>query len=153
MLSRPQPLLRELDQALPDRPFSVRLWDGSTLPATNGGGPTFEVRSPDALAHALLSPGQLGLGRAYVSGELDVDDLDAVLEVLAEWQAPPIERREQRARARRGPRASASAARRTCRGRSCGSRGRRHTPERDARAVRHHYDVSNDFFELFLGET
>ena len=95
MLSRAEPLLRELEHALPDRPFAVRLWDGSTLPATNGGGPTFEVRSPDALAHALLSPGQLGLSRAYVSGALDVDDLDAVLEVLAEWQPPAIERREQ----------------------------------------------------------
>jgi cyclopropane-fatty-acyl-phospholipid synthase len=29
-------------------------------------------------------------------------------------------------------------------------RGRRHSPERDARAVRHHYDVSNEFFALFL---
>jgi cyclopropane-fatty-acyl-phospholipid synthase len=29
-------------------------------------------------------------------------------------------------------------------------RGRRHSIERDARAVRHHYDVSNDFFALFL---
>ena len=88
MLSRPEPLIRELQQALPERPFNVRLWDGSTLPATNGGGPTFEVRSPDALAHAILSRGQLGLSRAYVSGALDVDDLDAVLEVLAEWQPP-----------------------------------------------------------------
>src|SRR4051795_10727387 len=95
MLSRPQPLLRELEHALPDRPFAVRLWDGSTLPPTNGGGPTFEVRSPDAFAHAILSPGQLGLSRAYVSGALDVDDLDAVLEVLGTWQPPPLERREQ----------------------------------------------------------
>jgi cyclopropane-fatty-acyl-phospholipid synthase len=31
--------------------------------------------------------------------------------------------------------------------------GRRHSKERDARAVRHHYDVSNEFFELFLGPT
>ncbi|MGH2799565.1 MAG: class I SAM-dependent methyltransferase, partial [Thermoleophilaceae bacterium] len=30
-------------------------------------------------------------------------------------------------------------------------RGRRHSRERDARAVRHHYDVSNEFFELLLG--
>src|SRR6476619_4460788 len=36
MLSRPEPLLRELEHALPERPFAVRLWDGSTLPATNG---------------------------------------------------------------------------------------------------------------------
>jgi cyclopropane-fatty-acyl-phospholipid synthase len=152
MLSQPEPLLRELEHALPDRPFSVRLWDGSTLPATNGGGPTFEVRSPDALAHALLSPGQLGLSRAYVSGALDVDDLDAVLEVLGEWQPPAIERREQAklalaaARAfglRRPPHVPRAELRLS---------GRRHTPERDARAVRHHYDVSNEFFALFLGE-
>jgi cyclopropane-fatty-acyl-phospholipid synthase len=152
MLSRPEPLLRELEQAIPDRPFAVRLWDGSTLPATNGGGPTFEVRSPDALAHALLSPGQLGLSRAYVSGALDVDDLDAVLAVLADWQPPPLERREQAKLAlaaargfglRRPPHVPRAELRLT---------GRRHSPERDARAVRHHYDVSNDFFRLFLGE-
>jgi cyclopropane-fatty-acyl-phospholipid synthase len=29
--------------------------------------------------------------------------------------------------------------------------GEHHSPERDARAVRHHYDVGNEFFELFLG--
>jgi cyclopropane-fatty-acyl-phospholipid synthase len=32
-------------------------------------------------------------------------------------------------------------------------RGRRHSRERDRRAVTHHYDVSNDFFRLFLGES
>ena len=32
-------------------------------------------------------------------------------------------------------------------------RGRRHSRERDARAVRHHYDVSNEFFALFLDES
>ena len=31
--------------------------------------------------------------------------------------------------------------------------GHRHSKERDARAIRHHYDVGNDFFRLFLGET
>ena len=32
-------------------------------------------------------------------------------------------------------------------------RGRRHSVARDRRSVRHHYDVSNEFFELFLGES
>ena len=32
-------------------------------------------------------------------------------------------------------------------------RGRRHSRERDARAVRHHYDVSNEYFALFLDES
>ncbi|MDX6683967.1 MAG: cyclopropane-fatty-acyl-phospholipid synthase, partial [Baekduia sp.] len=30
-------------------------------------------------------------------------------------------------------------------------RGRRHSADRDRRSVRHHYDVSNEFFRLFLG--
>jgi cyclopropane-fatty-acyl-phospholipid synthase len=111
----------------------------------------FWVRSPDAVAHVLRAPGQLGLGRAYVSGALDVDDVDAVLELLDSWKPPALDGRARArltlaaARAtglRRPPRAPAAELR---------LRGRRHTRERDARAVRHHYDVSNEFFELMLG--
>src|SRR5687767_2101485 len=74
LLATTRPLRGELQRALPDRPFGVRFWDGSELPASNGGGPSFSVRSPAAMWHALSAPGQLGLGRAYVSGELEVDD-------------------------------------------------------------------------------
>ena len=96
------PLRREVARALPSRPFAVRFWDGSELPATAGpdparpAAPTFTVRSPRAIAHALRAPGQLGLGRAYVAGELEVDDIDAVMRLLDTWQPPPID----------GPRAS-----------------------------------------------
>ena len=77
---RPGALLGELESTLPERPFSVEMWDGSRLPATNGeAGPSFRVRSPQAIAHALRSPGQLGIGRAYVAGDLEVEDLDAVM--------------------------------------------------------------------------
>jgi cyclopropane-fatty-acyl-phospholipid synthase len=154
------PLRREVERALPSRPFAVRFWDGSELPATfapgEGNGappPTFTVRSPRAVAHALRAPGQLGLGRAYVSGELAVDDIDAVMRLLDTWQAPPLARRDRlrlmlAAVAAMGltrpPRPPAS---------ELAPRGARHSRERDARAVRHHYDVSNDFFELFLGPT
>jgi cyclopropane-fatty-acyl-phospholipid synthase len=152
MLSNTAPFREQLARAIPSRPFSVELWDGSSVPSTNGGGPTFRVRSPDAFAHAVMAPGQLGLGRAYVSGAIDVDDLDAVLELLDGWEPPPLDRREQArlalaaARAsgiRRPPRPPKAELR---------PRGKRHSLERDARAVRHHYDVSNDFFKLFLGD-
>jgi cyclopropane-fatty-acyl-phospholipid synthase len=147
------PLRRELEVALPERPFELQFWDGSALPATTGNGshPVLSARSPRAVAHALLAPGQLGLSRAYVSGELEVDDLDAVLELLRDWSPPPIDGATQgrlllaAARAvgvMRPPRPPAVELR---------PRGRRHSIARDARAVRHHYDVSNDFFELFLG--
>jgi cyclopropane-fatty-acyl-phospholipid synthase len=153
MLSRPDAFLRELEQALPERPFAVRLWDGTALASTNGAGPTFEVRSPDAFAHAALAPGQLGLGRAYVSGALDVDDLEATLELLDEWHPPSLDRSTRarlmlaaaRAFGLRRPPAAPKAELRL--------HGRRHTLERDARAVRHHYDVSNEFFALLLDES
>ncbi|MET0973544.1 MAG: cyclopropane-fatty-acyl-phospholipid synthase family protein [Thermoleophilaceae bacterium] len=151
--SRTAPLLAVIERAIPERPFSIVLWDGSRLPSTEGGGPTFTARSRSALAHVLRAPGQLGLGRAYVSGALEVDDIDAVLEVLGSWQPPALDGRDRArlmlAAARacgvvRPPSIPASELR---------PRGRRHSRERDARAVRHHYDLSNDYFALFLDES
>jgi cyclopropane-fatty-acyl-phospholipid synthase len=151
--SRTAPLLAEIERTVPERPFSIVLWDGSRLPSTNGGGPTFTARSRTALAHVLRAPGQLGLGRAYVSGALEVDDIDAVLEMLGSWQPPALDGRDRArlmlAAARacgvvRPPSIPASELR---------PRGRRHSRERDARAVRHHYDLSNDYFALFLDES
>jgi len=149
--SNTEPLRTELAAALPDRPFELRFWDGSCLPSTVGdGGPVLEAGSPRAVAHALLAPGQLGLTRAYVSGELTVDDLDKVLDLLRDWTPPPIDASRRRrlllgalraAGLMRPPRPPAVELR---------PRGARHSIQRDARAVRHHYDVANDFFALFL---
>ena len=83
------PLREALTEVLPERPFRVTLWDGSELPSTSGDGPVFSVRSPVALGHMLRAPGQLGLGRAYVAGELDVDDVDKVLALLDGYSPPP----------------------------------------------------------------
>src|ERR1044072_9278989 len=86
------PLRREIERQIPERPFAVEFWDGTRLPANDGDGPTFFVRSPRAAAHVLRAPGQLGLGRAYVSGELDVDDIDATIGLLDGWQPPLLDR-------------------------------------------------------------
>jgi cyclopropane-fatty-acyl-phospholipid synthase len=142
--------LAELARALPERPFALELWDGTGLPATTPGGPVFRVRGPEAVAHVIRAPGQLGIGRAYVSGGLEPDDLDAVVELLNTFKAPPI---DARTRARLALAAAALAGPRLPRppAAELRPRGRRHSAERDARAVRHHYDVSNDYFALFLG--
>lgn len=150
MFSDPEPLRRAIAEAIPDRPFQVSFWDGGLLPSSTGGGPTFIVRSPRAVAHLLRAPGELGLGRAYVTGTLDVDDLDAVMQLVDEWQEPEIglgsRLRLMAAGLRaaglvRPPRRPAS---------ELVPKGRPHTQDRDARAVRHHYDVANEFFALFL---
>ena len=143
-----------LDQALPARPFRLELWDGSRIEADGVAARlTFRLRSPRALSHLLRAPGQLGLGRAYVTGEVEVDDLDAALDVLDGYQPAVLDARLKArlvaAAIRAGallrvPRAPAAELR---------PRGRRHSRERDRRAVSHHYDVSNDFFRLLLGES
>jgi cyclopropane-fatty-acyl-phospholipid synthase len=146
------PLRRELARALPQRPFALRFWDGSELSASgsaSGAAPVFTVRSPRAVGHALRAPGQLGLGRAYVAGELAVDDLDAVLRLLATWRPPPLDGRT-RARLTLAALAACGPMRPAPPAAELVPRGARHSRERDARAVRHHYDVSNDFFALFL---
>jgi cyclopropane-fatty-acyl-phospholipid synthase len=154
MTSRTEPLLSEVEKALPERPFSIEMWDGGRLASTNGGaGPTFTVRSPAALAHALRAPGQLGLGRAYVSGALDVDDIDGVLEVLGGWQPPPIDRGTKARLALAAARACGVMRPPSVPAAELRPRGRRHSLMRDARAVRHHYDLSNDYFALFLDES
>jgi cyclopropane-fatty-acyl-phospholipid synthase len=116
-------------------------------------GPTFTVRSPKAVAHVVRAPGELGLGRAYVAGELEVDDLDRVIDLIDDFQEPRIDR-ATRARL-------AVAALRAC-GLTIPPRapkgelrlkGHSHSKQRDAKAVRHHYDVSNEFFELFLDDS
>ncbi|HVQ57422.1 MAG TPA: cyclopropane-fatty-acyl-phospholipid synthase family protein [Solirubrobacterales bacterium] len=150
-LANTAPLRREIENRLPERPFAIEFWDGTRVPSTTGEGPTFSVRSPRAAAHVLRAPGQLGLGRAYVSGELEVDDIDAVIALLDSWQPPALEGTDKRALLFGAVRAAGISKPPPRPAAELRPNGRRHSKERDARAVRHHYDVSNEFFELFLG--
>ncbi len=148
-----RPLSYELERVLPWRPFNVRFWDGSAVEATVDEAPTFFVRRPIALAHFLSSPGTLGLGRAYVEGSLAVDDLDGAFAVVDEYEPPPLTGVD---RVRLGLAIAAAAVpagipRRPELELILG--GERHSVERDAAAVRYHYDVGNDFFALFLDES
>jgi cyclopropane-fatty-acyl-phospholipid synthase len=151
---RTTPLREVLAQALPDRPFRIELWDGTEVPSTNGnGGPVFSLRSPRALGHVLRAPGQLGLGRAYVSGEIDVDDMDATLDLLDGYSVPPLDTAGKARLAAAAIRAGALRSLPRPPAAELRPRGRRHSRDRDKRAVTHHYDVSNEFFRLFLGES
>ncbi|HWJ51070.1 MAG TPA: cyclopropane-fatty-acyl-phospholipid synthase family protein [Solirubrobacteraceae bacterium] len=147
------PLSRELRRVLPERPFHVRFWDGSTVAATEPDAPTFFVRKPSALAHFLRAPGSLGLGRAYVEDSIAVDDLDAAFLVVDEWEPPAIGNGD---RLRLGLAIAAAAAPGGIPRRPSIElvlRGGLHSIERDREAVRYHYDVGNDFFALFLDES
>jgi len=146
-------LCRELERVLPERPFSIEFWDGGRVPATVAAAPTFYVRRASAIAHALRAPGPLGLGRAYVEGSLETDDIDGAFLVVDDWVPPPITGADRRrllaalllaalpAGIPRRPATELLLA------------GDLHSPERDAAAIRYHYDVGNEFFALFLDES
>jgi cyclopropane-fatty-acyl-phospholipid synthase len=150
MLSRTTPLRHEIERTLPHRPFAVELWDGTTIPATESNGTTFSIRSPQALAHLLRSPGELGLGRAYVLGLLDVDDVEGAIRVIDTWEPPTLSRADQARLALALVRATGIVAPPRRPSIELRPLGRLHSIGRDRRAVRYHYDAGNDFFALFL---
>lgn len=147
----------------PDMPVTVHAWDGSHAgPPRAGEAVTFTVHSPRAARYILAAPNQLGLARAYITGELTIEgDLEQALVSLFDAVNPahpdsrPLTPRRLLTTAPRAlpdvaalwglalpPRPPAVEAH---------PRGRRHSRSRDAAAIRHHYDVSNDFYRLLLG--
>jgi cyclopropane fatty-acyl-phospholipid synthase-like methyltransferase/DUF1365 family protein len=135
-----------------DLPVRVQAWDASV--AGPAGGPTVVLRSRRALRRIVAQPGELGLARAYVTGELDVDG-DLTEGFRQVWSAaengrPPLT-------VGRRLRALAAAVRLgaigpTPRPPSIEARlsGRAHTRGRDRAVIAHHYDLSNEFYELIL---
>jgi cyclopropane-fatty-acyl-phospholipid synthase len=144
-----------LDQTAAKLPVAVRWWDGSE---TQFGEPsaTIVVRSPHAVRRLLYQPNELGLSRAFVAGEVDVEgDLFALLDPPA--GAPGLRRRA-------GARTAISLWRAALRLKAVGLpvappaeearlTGGVHSRRRDERAISHHYDVGNDFYRLVLGES
>jgi cyclopropane-fatty-acyl-phospholipid synthase len=131
-------------------PIAVEAYDGSRSGPVDAPA-TIVIRSPDALRRIVTAPGELGLARAYVSGDLELQgSIWALLELrdripdvqlepkmmlrlvreLGGWrEVRPLPPPDEEVRLR----------------------GRRHSKARDAAAISHHYDVSNAFYRLVLG--
>ncbi|MGZ4666461.1 MAG: class I SAM-dependent methyltransferase [Frankiaceae bacterium] len=144
---------------LAGRPDSVALqaWDGSAA-GVDGAPLLLRLRSIRALRHMVSAPGQLGLSRAYVDGDIDLDgDPYEALKVVAQfhasggWAERAAALRDLLAAAGPGMLRPLPAPAQEVRGRW--RRGIRHSKSRDAAAIAHHYDVGNRFYELVLGPT
>ena len=133
-------------------PIRIALWDGSGLGEETRG--TVHVRRPEALRRILYAPGELGLARAYVSGDLDIEgEIVPMLDVLSR-RVP----REVKLGPSGAARAALAALGVGAIGRplpappeECHTSGRLHSKTRDAQAISHHYDVGNEFYEIVLG--
>jgi cyclopropane-fatty-acyl-phospholipid synthase len=140
----------------PDAPVQFKAFDGSTAGAASS--PVrITIKSRDAVAYLAQAPGALGLARAYVSGHLDVDgDMYAALARMASAQRLEWTKAEQLRLLGDlgGPRLlwpRMEPPPQEVRVNSRWRLGRRHSKDRDANAISHHYDVSNTFYEWVLG--
>jgi cyclopropane-fatty-acyl-phospholipid synthase len=125
--SRVERMLEDL-RAHADLPVAILLWNGRRIDL--GKAPRVTLRVPRAASlRYLVKPSLATLGEAYVEGHLDIDG--PICEAL----------RAAEGLSRQG---------------GASARGRRpllgstHSRRRDAEAIRHHYDVSNDFYALWL---
>ena len=134
----------------PTVPVRFTAFDGSTA-GVDDPVATITVRSPKAVAYLVQSPGELGMARAYVAGELDVDgDLHSALMALWAGNIGNLTWAQRRdALKALGPSALRYAQPPGLEVRRLP--GRRHSKRRDAQAISHHYDVSNRFYEWILG--
>ena len=134
-------------------PFRVEAYDGSVAEASitsPASAITLKILRRDAITRVLTHPGELGMARAYVAGDIDIDgDLDGLFQL----SAPSARQLLNVANLRSllgvvGASALKPIAPPTIEARQ---RGALHSRARDRAAISHHYDVSNRFYEMVLG--
>jgi cyclopropane-fatty-acyl-phospholipid synthase len=137
----------------PDLPFAVEAYDGSRVGPADPPA-TVRVRSPLAVQRVLGAPGELGFARAYVAGDLDVEgDIYAVLSQRDLLIGLPKRPTQLLALARLSRLAGFPTRPPAPPKEEVRLNGWLHSRSRDAAAIAHHYDISNDFYRLILGPT
>jgi len=134
-------------------PFRVEAYDGSVAEptiASSANDVTLRILRREAITRVLTHPGELGVARAYVAGDLDIDgDLDPLFEL----ELPPIHQLLSPDNVRALLGVIGASALRPLPPPNIEARvsGALHGRSRDRQAVSHHYDVSNRFYEMVLG--
>jgi len=130
-------------------PFRVEAYDGSAAGPTDSPLTVRFVR-PEAITRILTRPGELGLSRAYVAGDIE---LDGSIYELFDLQAPAIKTifKTQPIRSLIGETGLSILKPIAPPAIEAKQKGLLHSRTRDAQAISHHYDVSNEFYETILG--
>ena len=131
--------------------LAVRLWDGTRWPDDEPRAVTLVLKHPGALRAMFSTGSELALSEAYLYDDFDIEGVvenvfdlaDALAKRTSGWRRKlsvlaDLRRLPPAGGHRSGGRGPARL------------RGRQHSVERDREAVRYHYDVSNDFYRLFL---
>jgi cyclopropane-fatty-acyl-phospholipid synthase len=134
-------------------PFRVEAYDGSVAEPTvesSANDITLKILRRDALTRVITHPGELGIARAYVAGDIDIDgDLDALFEL----SVPPVTQllKVENLRSLLATVGTSALKPLSPPDIEAKQRGVLHSRSRDKRAISHHYDVSNHFYEMVLG--
>ena len=157
-LARSQSVFARLFGAPAERTFNVRYWDGTVERGSLATPPfTIVVKRRGALRRMLLPPSELSIVESYLSGDMDVEgDLEAATElgdaIALRLRSPATLAaltRHLLALPRGEPAPPVHDARAE---HYVEPVGRRHEAERDRAAIRYHYDVGNDFYQLWLDQ-
>jgi len=113
-------------------PLRVELWNGQKLDFGQQS-PQVTVRVPHASALSyLMTPSLFNLGKAYVEGKIEVEGrVNEIISVGSALAKQTLKPEGKFARV---------------------VRSFQHTKKKDEEAIRYHYDVSNDFYSLWLDE-
>jgi cyclopropane-fatty-acyl-phospholipid synthase len=156
------PTVADIVRAVTDSPPAIRItaYDGSSI-GPRDAGIGLHVVNERGLSYLLTAPGDLGMARAYVTGDLELlgahpGDPYPALRVVEDSLRLRLPSAAEAISLARGlgwerllppsppPQEAAPPWRRAL-------RGLRHSRNRDRTAVHHHYDVSNAFYEKVLG--
>jgi cyclopropane-fatty-acyl-phospholipid synthase len=134
------------------RDFAVRLWEGTSW-EPDAGQParfTLVLQHPGALRQMFWRASHLGMGEAYIYDDFDVEgDMQAFIDFLRRLQTQKRSLGE-RLRLAAGLLRLPSTNRPRPANRAAHLRGGKHSLERDKQAISYHYDLSNEFFSLWL---
>jgi cyclopropane-fatty-acyl-phospholipid synthase len=144
-------LLRELLTEDATRAIGVRLWDGTCFPDDAARPATIVLNHPGALRSLLLPGSEVGMAEAYLYNDCDIEgNLEALFELEHLVEAKPISAIGKVRAAGQLLKLPPGPGRPATRRGPAALRGKRHSVARDRAAVTYHYDVSNDFYSLWL---
>lgn len=144
-------LLDELFGGDAVRRVGVRLWDGTSWPDDALRPTTIVLKHPGALRQMFLRGTELSLAESYLHDDFDIEgEVEAVFGLADELSQKVIGVIQRLSMAREL--LHLPAGQKHANGRRGPARlgGKRHSVERDRQAVTYHYDVSNDFYALYL---
>ncbi len=133
------------------RNFSIRLWDQAVIPADTPAQFTLVLNHPGALRRIFTPPIELSAGEAYIYDDFDIEgDLYALYGLLDRLVGYSLTAAEAASLVRDIQRLPNTGPQHAVTRPPADLRGKLHTRERDLQAIRYHYNVSNEFYSLWL---